>query len=105
MFKLPSKVRIGQSNYSVSIESLTDDLGKCDGDKNYIKLGDDLTDTKRATVFLHETLHAILHEYHVDLPTKTEERVVLAMESGLCGFAKDNQKLFQQMIKVMGETE
>jgi len=48
-------------------------------------------------------LHCILHEWHISLSHKVEESVVLAVESGLCSFAKDEQEAFQSMVEEMGK--
>ncbi len=101
MFKLPTKLRIGPTHYTASKGELSDLMGKCDGDKAYIKIDADVPENKVAIVLFHEILHAMLHEYHVDLPDKTEERTVRALESAFVGFAKDHQKLFQSIVKEM----
>lgn len=100
---LPSKIRIGPSTYSLSVEPLSDLLGKCDGDKNYIKIADDLAGAKKASTVIHELLHAIIHEYNIEMSEKMEERVVRAIEAGLFGFARDHKKLFIELIKEMGK--
>lgn len=100
--KLPKKIRIGPSYYSVIVEPLEGNLGLCYGDKGIIKIHDELTGEKKAATVLHEIIHGIIYEGNVEgLSEKMEERVVRAIESGLCGFAKDNQKLFIELVKEM----
>ena len=104
-FEIPPRIRIGPSIYTVTVEKRDDDLGKCDYDETWIKVSSALKGDKLASTLLHEMLHCILHEWHINLSHKVEESVVLAVESGLCGFAKDHQKLFIEMIKEMGRNE
>lgn len=78
-------------------------MGKCDGDKAYIKIADDVPESKVAIIFFHEILHAMLHEYHVDLPDKTEERIVRALEAAFVGLSKDHPKMLQSIVKEMGK--
>ena len=98
---LPHKVRIGPSYYSVAVECMEDDGGS-NANSLHIKISDKLTDEKKASTFLHEIIHCIFEEYNVRLKDKKEEQVILAVEAGLCSFAKDNQEAFLEIVKFMG---
>jgi hypothetical protein len=95
------KLRIGPSYYDFTIERIEDDGASHHG-KGYIKISDELSDERVASTTLHEIFHLLMDEYNVKLSTAQEERVVLALESGLCGFAKDHQELFHQIVSDMG---
>ena len=103
MFELPARLRIGSTIYDIISEKREDDCGKCDYDEAWIKVSNELKGDKLPSTLLHEMLHCILHEWHVNLSHKVEESVVLAVESGLCGFAKDEQETFQAVVKEMGK--
>ena len=99
--KFPPKIRIVSSWYTLSKEKMEDD-GKSNFNDSYIKINESLNDEKQARACNHEITHMILDEFHIDLPEKMEERVIRAIEYGQAGFAKDHQKLYQQLVKEMG---
>lgn len=104
MFKLPKKLRIGPFHYKVELVHKDADYeGQSDGAEGYIRIVKSLPDKKKASTTFHEIGHCICHEWHLDLPKKVEEKIILALESGFTAFAEDHQKEFQQIVKYMGE--
>lgn len=68
--KIPSSIMIKGNKWFVKVKKnlkLDDDSvnGLCDPDVNTIFLDSELKDTERLRVYLHELVHAILHDAHI----------------------------------------
>jgi len=105
MFRLPKRLRIGASVYKVMLVKDLESDGLCHGGNAWIKIKKNLKAEKNARTLLHEIMHLMLEEFDVKLSDEDEEKVVLALESGFSGLAKDHQRVYQSMIKVMGARE
>ena len=109
MFKLPTKLRIGAFHYKCELVHKDADYeGQSDGQgEGYIRIVESLPDKKKASTLFHEMCHCIFHEWNLDfksIPKKdVEEKVIEALESGFTGFAEDHQRVFQAIVKAMGE--
>lgn len=91
---LPRSVRVFGKVYTVLRERPADgSLGECEFEATAIRVAPDAAPVLQADTFLHEVLHAILHEMQVCLPYKTEEKAVNAIATGLTGVLQDNPEV------------
>lgn len=91
---LPKRVRVFGKVYKVLMERPDGgSCGECDFDSTTIRVAPDLSPVVQADTFLHEVLHATLHEMQVGLSYKTEEKAVNAIATGLTGVLQDNPEV------------
>lgn len=86
--KLPKHITIKGQTYRVAKEdSLKDEdgnelIGECSYEKKTISVEAGLGKALEAEVFVHECLHALIHECHFELDKVREEEIINAV----CGF-------------------
>ena len=102
MFKLKRTLRIVASVYKCKKLKRMKYCGISSSEKLIININGTQTDEKQASTLLHEILHMILGEHNSKLTDSQEEQVIMAVESGLCAFAKDEQEQFINIVKAMG---
>lgn len=94
---VPTPIIVGINRYAVQIVDIIDDDPQCraiiEPDLQIIKLArSHVTATLVVGSLLHELLHAIWEDKN--LPNKPhEERVVIALETGMVALLADNPKL------------
>lgn len=106
---IPEKIRIGSVDYTVekTDEYLKLDQDQCAGiidfEKQSIKIANNVQHEQRQEqTFLHELIHGIVHEYHVDFEDD-EEKIVDTIALGLHQVIRDN---FQEPVSIrVGDIE
>lgn len=102
--KIPPKLRIVSSNYKVEIVNGDVEYhGQCNHDTKIIHISRKVQGDELGGTYFHEIAHAILDQFGVRLKPEMEEKVVWALEHGFKGFAKDHQKEFIEIVKLMGD--
>lgn len=98
------KLKIGHQVYTLKNDTKRmkglDYLGLCEQDKACISYDGDQVDSTVADSVLHETLHAIVHNYIFQINNCHEEEIVTQMTHGLIQVMRDNPKFFDE-IKVL----
>jgi hypothetical protein len=101
MTDFPRKVRIGPFDYKVvpmsALEMFAKDrAGECDNLAQELRIGECLTNQKKATNLIHEMLHAL---WYVNVLSAcgnaedVEETMVRNLEFGLAQVIRDNPKV------------
>lgn len=105
MAKLPQKVKIGPTTYTLSFMSKDQAdagvYGRTDPKADTIVINPSLCLGEQQTTVLHEVLHAIFltsNLTHVlDLDEKKEEQVIRMLEPFLLSLIRDNPKLMEYL--------
>ena len=105
MFSLKRTLRIVASVYKCSRSKRMKNCGISSSEHLTIKINSSQIEEKQASTLLHEIIHMILEEHNINLPSDKEEAVIIATESGLCAFAKDEQEQFINIVKAMGHVD
>jgi hypothetical protein len=94
---IPNKVRIGSMDYEVLLTDETlvlngsECFGTIDYNKHLIKINNYLQDIQgNEQTFLHEVVHGIIRERHLDIKNSDEETIVDEIATGLHQLIKDN---------------
>lgn len=99
---LPDTIRVLGREYQLKTDqSLSNEgiLGDCNNVFQVIRVEPHQGPTEFADSVLHEVLHAILHAMRLGLADKTEEKVVLALATGIIGVLQDNPQFAQWLIQ------
>jgi hypothetical protein len=99
--RIPQKVRVGSCDYTVELteETLVNPdrricYGVMDADDHKLRIDRKLGDTQlHELVFLHELLHAMVHERNINL--ENEELVVEELSRSLHQIIRDNPEMFK----------
>lgn len=99
--KIPEKVRISGVDYPIIYkEYLNDGTTLAYGYINYIENAiylsstENMNNSKKCTVLLHEILHGILHHYGTGITIENEELVIDTISKGLYQIIEDNKDMF-----------
>lgn len=105
MLDKPVTVKIGTRTYTVKFKKRLqgDMLGWCilpmkdrRGEIQIKREQGDIADT-----IIHEVLHAICHDQKLKLEDEEEERIVLALATGLTKFFRDNPHFTENLMSVV----
>ena len=104
--KLPRKVRIGASAYTV--EQLTSEMrelsgadGLCDKTLYSIHVNPNMNIVREWSTVFHEVHHAFVDEYNIPVPNDMEEDVVSGFTlAGLC-FMRDNPTYIINLMRLL----
>lgn len=72
-------------------------LGFCEQDKAVISYDGNQIDSTIANSVLHETIHAIVHNYIYQIDLCKEEEIVTQLTNGLIQVLRDNPKFFEEL--------
>ncbi len=108
MVKIPKSVKIGPHIYALSInEELNNDsiLGRHHLSTLKMEYATkNIHQGQQLSTILHECIHAILQVYGimetVGISKEKEEALVVALESSVLSFLRDNPKLIETLVKV-----
>ena len=97
---LPKSIKIVGKTYAVEeIPELEEDCGACYDTKQLIKIAADLPQELSQDTLLHEVLHAIDFQMHLNL----KERHISAMASGLIAVIKENPEFVKYLLLPTGK--
>lgn len=94
---IPKKLKVGGHTYTVNIVKGDNALcspqylGRTSHNKNTIDLEEEIPDSKREEVFLHEILHICFDQGGIDREYKEEEYLVNTLSNQLYSILKDNK--------------
>ena len=92
---LPKQIKIVGKTYVVEeIPEMDEDCGACYDTKQLIKIAGDLPQELSQDTLLHEVMHAIDYQMHLNL----KERHVSAMASGLMAVIKENPDFVNYLL-------
>jgi|GEM_PF-3231949 len=89
---IPRRINIGGVDYSVMYfnSNCVEDraMGRSDGKNAEIHICSDMNETAQNKTFIHESLHAIIAQYAVDIPEDQEEKIVSQLTTGVYDLVK-----------------
>jgi hypothetical protein len=100
---IPNKVKIGGLDYNIKESDVIVIDDKCNygGVIRYqlglIEIKKDMSITQKEQAFIHEILHGITDDRHIELEEDKEEDIIDSFASGLLAFIKDNPDLFNNI--------
>ena len=100
--KIPEKIKVGYREYKLekwkqTIANAGDAHGQFFAKEGVIGYTAEETGVSHANTLLHELLHAIIYQWHIDLDEKTEEIVVNGLTNGLTTIFVDNSELMDYL--------
>lgn len=99
------KIKVGSQVYKIKCdpERLVEQgyMGLHEGNKSLISYSSDYPDPVVADTLLHETLHAIVHNYVYNIAGAGEEEIVTQMTHGLIQVMRDNPKFFDELKSML----
>lgn len=83
--RIPTRINVMGVEFEVRQVGKLEDYGQCDGAERLIKLRRNMSDEHKASVLLHEVIHAVLYAsgHSARMSDEEEESLVLALEHGL----------------------
>jgi hypothetical protein len=102
--KLPLTINVKGRHYRVkrlpkATSQRGDFLGDCCFEQKLIRVATHNGPDEAASTLLHEVLHAMLHEYGVELDDDAEEELVLKLEDALFQVLRDNAGALEYIIR------
>ena len=100
--KIPEKIKVGYRNYKLeewkqTVASANDAHGQFFAKEGIIGYVADEKGVSHANTILHEILHAIIYQWHIDLEEKEEEKLVNGIANGLTTVFVDNSELMDYL--------
>jgi hypothetical protein len=66
-----------------------------------IRYADSIPGDFQAEIIIHEILHALIYDSHMDISVKAEERLVLPLAPRLAAFMRDNPAFMAELAKLL----
>ena len=98
----PDKIKVGYRNYKLeewkqTVASANDAHGQFFAKEGIIGYTVEEKGVSHANTILHELLHDIIYQWHIELDEKTEEIVVNGLTNGLTTVFVDNLELMDYL--------
>ena len=105
---LPKKIKVGYQDYKFQewekhLASSNEAYGEFFQKEKVIGLANTDIGISHANTLLHETLHAIMYQWHTDLNEKDEEKVCSTVSNGLITVMRDNPWLLDYLKEKIKE--
>ena len=99
---IPQYIKIGYRNYNLekwkqTVANANDAHGQFFAKEGIIGYTAEEKGVSHANTILHEILHAIIYQWHIELDEKTEESVVNGLTNGLTSVFVDNPNLMDYL--------
>ena len=101
-YKIPESIKVGYRDYKLekwkqTVASANDAHGQFFAKEGIIGYTEEEKGVSHANTILHELIHAIVYQWHIDLGDKVEETVVNGLTNGLTTVFVDNPELMDYL--------